>query len=180
MKIILPPINISGESVEGEHISVHVPDIKIPKKICEVDEDVVRSLLNAAREAAEHFYSVLDNRFHVGAAVIMDDDPQGRIWTGANSEMSVLNSGVCAERSILNYLSGKGFRKIKYMAISLPKNLDKELSYRSPCGLCRQTIFEFSDSQTLVFIDKGTSISECNVLDLDRLLPFGYRFEESK
>lgn len=161
-------------------MEITLPPIQIDQKVVTIDDNLVRQLLKAARACVQNHYSILEKSFPVGAALVMADDPTQTIWSSSNSEMSVLNGGICAERSVIHYAVGQGFRRIKYLALTLPFNLDKEVSYRAPCGLCRQTIAEFSDDKTLIFLDKtedGDDVSY-DVMDMDRLLPYRYQFTQ--
>jgi cytidine deaminase len=106
----------------------------------------------------------------------MADDPSGQIFTASNTENGVLNAGTCAERAALHYAVGQGFRKLKLIAVSTPRLADA-INFRSPCGLCRQTISEFADSNTLIIIDKDIAGDACDIVDIDRLLPYRYVFE---
>ena len=69
--------------------------------------------------------------FHVGAAVLARD---GRIFEGANVENASYPLGICAERSAIACAVGEGCR---------PGDLEEIAITASPCGGCRQWIYEF-------------------------------------
>lgn len=173
--ITLPAIHIPDHVTETKLGRVVVPGVTIPERMHVVDPAVIKKLIDAARLATETAYShPATIKFPVGAAVIMADDGNAEIFTAANCENSVLNAGICAERALLHYVVAKGFRRIKYLAVTTP-NRAKDINYRSPCGLCRQTISEFADDNTLVFIDHDAPGVLADVVDMARLLPFAYR-----
>ena len=71
---------------------------------------------------------------------------------------------------------GRGWGEISQIAVSTLDSLDRHLRDRSPCGICRQVIKEFSSDETLVFIDNGRDDVMCDIMDIERLLPFGFNF----
>lgn len=172
MDIILPAIDIPpSTSYIGS-----VPGLSIPEKRFNIDPAQVETLVIAARDAASHAYSPLTEKFAVGAAIIMADDPTNQIYSSANIENSVFNAGTCAERGVLNYVIGQGFRRLKMIAVSTDHRDSDDLTLKSPCGLCRQAMHEFADDQTLIVIDGGAG-NKPHILDMARLLPYGYRFQ---
>jgi cytidine deaminase len=174
--LLLPELVIADHVTETPHGKITLPGISIPQRMVVIDPDVVKQLLGAARLATETAYNAVPSvKFPVGAACIMADDGEGEIFTAANSEMSVLNAGICAERALLHYVASKGFRRIKYLAVTTPNAGKEDIGLRSPCGLCRQTIAEFSDADSLVLIDHQAPGMLCDVLDVARLLPYRYR-----
>lgn len=175
--ITLPELTIPDHVTETPQGKITVPGVTIPSRMAVVEPELFRKLIDAARLAAETAYAgVPAVKFPVGAACIMADDGEGEIFTAANAEMGVLNAGICAERALLHYVVAKGFRRIKYLVVSTP-NRDKRINLRSPCGLCRQTISEFSDENTLILIDHDQPGHLCDVVDITRLLPYRYELE---
>jgi cytidine deaminase len=60
-------------------------------------------------------------------------------------------------------------------------SLGSPLSERSPCGVCRQAIREFTDQdvsvdEALILIDTKDPDILCEVMDIPRLLPHGFTF----
>jgi cytidine deaminase len=175
--IALSEILIPDHVTETPLGKITVPGMKIPARLAVVDPALVKKLIDAARLATEGAYHNYTTKpFAVGAACIMADDGESEIFSAANSEMSVLNAGICAERALLNYVVSKGFRRIKMIAISTAHNA-KEINLRAPCGLCRQTIAEFADENTLIVIDHNVPGKLADIVDIVRLLPFAYRYE---
>ena len=158
---------------------ITIPALHIPEKTIAIDPDTIRELILAARRAAETAHAPYSN-FHVGAALLMADDPDkdttaSSIITGANVENASYGATICAERNAIAIAAARGLRLIQYLAVSVTQTLDRPLAERSPCGICRQTIREFADAQTLVIIDHSDDNSSLgDLLDIDRLLPHAF------
>ena len=87
-------------------------------------------LYDRAVAAAERAYAPY-SEFHVGAAVRARD---GRVFEGVNVENASYPLGICAERAALARAVGEGCR---------PGDLDEVAVTASPCGGCRQWLYEF-------------------------------------
>lgn len=174
--LTLPAINIADHVTETKLGSIIVPGLQLPEKMVMVEPVLIRDMVEKARNAADLGYNNHVVKFPVGAACIMADDPDAQIFTAANCENGVLNSGICAERALLHYVVAQGYRRIKYLVVSTPHRA-KEINLRSPCGLCRQTISEFADDKTLIIIDHQQPDVLADILDIDRLLPYRYRLQ---
>lgn len=103
--------------------------------------DADRKLVESAREATARAYAPY-SRFHVGAAILLDN---GEIVTGANQENAAFSSGTCAERSACFYAGarfpGVAFRKIAIAAVGTDgKPVEQPIP---PCGSCRQALLEY-------------------------------------
>lgn len=153
------------------------PAWSLPERVFEVDESELRHLVRTARETAVRAHAPFSH-FHVGAAVIMADDPAGATLTGTNVENSSYGLTVCAERTALHYAASRGFRRLRLLAVSCPEVHAASLRDRSPCGACRQVIREFATDETLILLDRGEDACTADVLDIERLLPFGFRFDK--
>ena len=114
-------------------------DIAFFKKLDDLDTES-KYLVHKAKDAAAHAYAPY-SKFHVGAAMILDD---GTIVTGANQENASYPLCMCAERVALYAMSSlyPGKRIIK-MAIIAYKKGHKELTPAASCGACRQVMVEF-------------------------------------
>lgn len=179
--IRLPEITINDHVTETPLGTIRIPGVIIPERMVVIEPQLIKDMIDAARLATETAYAgVPAVKFPVGAACIMKDDGESEIFTAANSEMPVLNAGICAERALLHYVVSKGFRRIKYLVVSTPNRGQDDIALRSPCGLCRQTISEFADDDTLVIIDHQKPGVLCDIVDINRLLPWRYRLEVSQ
>jgi cytidine deaminase len=101
-------------------------------------------LVHKAKEAAHHAYAPY-SKFHVGAALILDD---GTIITGSNQENAAYPLCMCAERVALYAMAaGHPERRIIKMAIVAHKKNHKELTPAASCGACRQVMAEYEERQ---------------------------------
>jgi len=87
-------------------------------------------LYDRAVSVAERAYAPYSN-FHVGAAVRARD---GRVFEGVNVENAAYPLGICAERTVIACAVAAGCR---------PGDLEEIAITASPCGGCRQWIYEF-------------------------------------
>jgi cytidine deaminase len=101
--------------------------------------DDERHLMNKAMEALPEAYAPY-SKFHVGAAVLMED---GKMLSGTNQENASFPIGLCAERVALAAVASiYPSKKIRTIAVTI-KNFNKPtLEPVSPCGTCRQTLLE--------------------------------------
>lgn len=103
-------------------------------------------LIKLAKEASEKAYSPYSG-YKVGAAL---KTKSGKIFTGANIENASYSPTVCAERVAIFTAIHSGERDFEAMTI-----YGKNKAY--PCGVCRQVLSEFcqSDFKLLVVQDDG-------------------------
>lgn len=131
-----------------------------------------QELISAAEAAADKAYAPY-SKFRVGAALLRLD---GSIVTAANQENAVFPAGICAERAVLATHSMDGPEKIKAIAIAY-KTSGKEHAPLAPCGICRQTILEVQQRQSLpIAIYMSSPDGEVIMVeDASFLLPFYFR-----
>lgn len=100
-----------------------------------------RNLMKEAETAADAAYAPY-SRFHVGAAVLLDN---GIVVKGNNQENAAYPSGLCAERVALfaagAHYPNVGIKSIAITAYSELKNNHHQAV--SPCGDCRQVMAEY-------------------------------------
>ena len=123
-----------------------------------------KSLLKAAMEDRKFSYAPF-SRFHVGAALLSKD---GRIFTGCNIENSAYSPTLCAERCAVAKAVSEGVRDFIAIAVVGPEN-----QTTTPCGVCRQVLFEFCD-ENLIILCGGTD-EYYTETTLAALLPNGFR-----
>jgi cytidine deaminase len=99
------------------------------------------SLVARAVEARRFAYAPYSN-YTVGAAVLTAD---GRVFTGCNVENALYPLCTCAERVAITKAVSEGAHQIVALAVATGNG-------GTPCGSCRQTLREFADPQTPVFI----------------------------
>ena len=90
----------------------------------------------AAREKAYAPYS----NFMVGAALRAKD---GRIYTGCNVENASFTPTSCAERTTLFKAVADGVTEFTDIAVVGSRRGEVNEQITSPCGVCRQALFEF-------------------------------------
>ena len=178
--IRLPAIQVPPHTVATAAGHIVAPGYQLVEKVISVDPEIIKTLVIAARGTAQRAYAPY-SQFSVGSAAIMADDPGNKVYCGANIENSSYGATVCAERSALFNAASRGFRKLKYLAVSTADALQQPLSERSPCGVCRQVLKEFTaqdvnTDQALILIDNGDPDVLCEVFDIERLLPYGFNF----
>jgi cytidine deaminase len=91
---------------------------------------VSRDLVELADRAAANAYAPYSN-YLVGAVVRTRD---GREFAGVNVENAAYPLGICAERSAIVAAVSAGYRPGDFEAIGITA---------SPCGGCRQWLYEF-------------------------------------
>lgn len=134
------------------------------------------ALVKAAVDAARNAYAPY-SRFHVGAALLLDD---GTIVTGANFENASYGMTLCAETVAISKANSDGqLRNIVAIAVAGgPADEDGGAKLGSdaisPCGRCRQIIKEVAD---LVSIDLPVHCAKADgfvTYSLSELLPHGF------
>lgn len=114
------------------------------------------NLVKKAREAQEHAYSPY-SKIKVGAALLTK---AGKIFTGCNVENASYGATVCAERTAICKAVSEGERD--FAAIAITSNQPTI----TPCGICRQTLIEFSPQMDIVFLDKENKMIIYKAVDL--------------
>ena len=104
------------------------------------------SLHQSAKEIMQKAYAPYSN-FKVGVAALVDD---GRVVVGCNSENASYGVGLCAECGLISSLTATGGGRL-IAAVCV----DGAGNYLSPCGRCRQLLFEHGGSNALLMTDDG-------------------------
>ena len=152
----------TDNSVELDKMCKLVNDFLANQSANYLPEDEMTNLFLKAKSASEKTYSPFSN-FPVGAAVLTNS---GEIYTGSNVENSSYGLTICAERTVLSHMVGTGVRDIKAIAVF------GTVESLSPCGACRQFIYEFGKDIIVVFLDNGSVIQKT----ITELLPYGFAF----
>ena len=122
-------------------------------------------LLSSARDALKRSYARY-SKFRVGAAVLTDQD---ETFTGCNVENASYGLTNCAERSAI--FTAVRETKATRLSIRAVAVVTADEVACSPCGACRQVIFEFGENAVVIF--KGTQgYQEMSITDL---LPQSFR-----
>lgn len=99
------------------------------------------ALERAARAAQARAYAPYSG-FKVGAALLTGS---GEIFTGANVENASYGLTVCAERTACIAAALAGHRDVRAICVVTDASPPA-----SPCGMCRQTLLEFTPHPTKV------------------------------
>ncbi|MEC4984732.1 MAG: cytidine deaminase [Oscillatoria sp. PMC 1068.18] len=102
-------------------------------------------LIAAAKSVTVKAYAPYSG-FRVGAAVLTE---MGNIFVGCNVENSSYGMTICAERAaIVSAVAREGGETMKIRAIAIASN---PVRFCSPCGACRQFIYEFGADAVVIF-----------------------------
>lgn len=125
-----------------------------------------KSLLHAARKAMKHAYAPY-SRFKVGAALLTS---KGKVFSGCNVENASYGLTNCAERTAIFSAVANSGAGLNIRAIVIVNDQGVPCS---PCGACRQVIYEFGPEARVIFrSSKGWKESH-----IAELLPEGFRLK---
>lgn len=122
----------------------------------------IEKLIEETIKNKKNSYSPYSN-FRVSALV---KTKSGKIFKGVNIENAAYSPTICAERSALASAISTGEREFSYIII----NGDSKDTF--PCGVCRQFIREFADSDTKIVI--ANSADDYKIYTIEDLLPHGF------
>lgn len=121
----------------------------------------IQQLIEQAITVSQRAYAPYSH-YHVGAALLA---PDGQIFTGCNVENATYPAGICAERTALVKAVSEGVRD--FVAIAVVTRAGG-----SPCGICRQMLYEFAPHLRVIIADMNGTIH--HDLPLKDLLPLGF------
>ncbi|WP_151409200.1 cytidine deaminase [Anaerococcus sp. Marseille-P9784] len=122
----------------------------------------IEKLIEETIKNKKNSYSPYSN-FRVSALV---KTKSGKIFKGVNIENAAYSPTICAERSALASAISNGEREFSYIII----NGDSKDTF--PCGVCRQFIREFADSDTKIVI--ANSADDYKIYTIEDLLPHSF------
>jgi cytidine deaminase len=114
-------------------------------------------LIEAARRAREHAVATFSN-FKVGAALEATD---GTIISGCNIENASYGLTICAERVAIFKAISDGHRAFRRIAV-----VADTASPTSPCGPCRQILWEFTGDIEVILANLHGETGRHHVHDL--------------
>jgi len=123
---------------------------------------MIKKLKAEAIRMLEYSYSPF-SKFAVGAALLTKSD---KIYTGANIENSSYGLTICAERVACVKAVSEG--ELEFKAIVIASHSQEPAS---PCGACRQFLWEFGDMDVILINTQGKE----KQYRLSELLPDGFR-----
>lgn len=123
-------------------------------------------LMQSAKKAMKHAHAPYSN-FRVGAAILLSN---GKIFSGCNVENASYGMTNCAERTAIFSAVAQLGPTIKIRAVSV---VNEQGVPCSPCGACRQVIYEFGPEAT-IFFQGADGPKEAHITEL---LPDGFRLQ---
>ena len=114
-------------------------------------------LIGEAKQARENAHAPFSN-FRVGAALCASS---GRVFGGCNVENATYGLTICAERVAIFKAMSEGERNFE--AIAVVTDTD---SLTSPCGACRQLIWEFCGDVPVVWSNLKGKVEVLQMRDL--------------
>jgi cytidine deaminase len=121
-----------------------------------------KKLIEIADEARKNSYSPYSN-FSVGAALLTKS---GKVYTGTNVENASYSPTICAESSAIVKAVSEG--EMAYEAVAV---ISSAHDYTTPCGVCRQRIFEFGED---IMVICAKNPDDYIKMSISELLPRGF------
>ena len=123
--------------------------------------DDIHSLIHTAIDATRYAY-IPYSHYPVGAALRASD---GTVYSGCNVENAAYPAGICAERVALVKAVSEGHQQFDLLAVVTSNG-------GSPCGICRQMLYEFAPSlRVILATSTGEIVYDGQLADL---LPRGF------
>ena len=127
---------------------------------------VRQRLLGAARKVMNNAYAPF-SEFRVGAAILTS---KGKVFVGCNVENSSYGMTNCAERTAIFSAIAKSGPKLEIRAVAVTNDHGVPCS---PCGACRQVIYEFGP-RAMIYYQGESGPKQSLITDL---LPEGFRLK---
>jgi cytidine deaminase len=121
-------------------------------------------LLRSARKVMKNAHAPY-SKFRVGAAILLSN---GEIFSGCNVENASYGMTNCAERTAIFSAVARFGPNIEVRAVSVVNDQGVACS---PCGACRQVIYEFGPDAT-IFFQGAEGPKQAHITEL---LPEGFR-----
>lgn len=123
-------------------------------------------LMRMAEEARLGAYAPYSD-FLVGAALLTKS---GKVYTGCNIENASFGATNCAERTAIFKAVSEGERQFSAIAVVGGKRQDPP-SFCAPCGICRQVMTEFCDSDFRILLGNSDKLE---AYTLAAILPLSF------
>jgi len=131
-----------------------------------ISSAVRERLLRSARKVMKNAYAPFSH-FRVGAAILTS---KGQIFVGCNVENSSYGMTNCAERTAIFSAIAKHGPALEVRAVAVTNDHGVPCS---PCGACRQVIYEFGP-EAVIFYEGKEGPKESPITEL---LPEGFRLK---
>lgn len=125
-----------------------------------------KTLEKAATKVMRNAHAPYSN-FHVGAAILLTN---GKIFAGCNVENASYGMTNCAERTAIFSAVAQLGPEIEIQAVAVTNDHGVACS---PCGACRQVIYEFGPDAT-IFFQGADGPKQAHITEL---LPEGFRLQ---
>ena len=132
----------------------------------EVADQQRKELVRAAEAAMQNAYAPY-SKFRVGSAVLTTS---GKVFSGCNVENASYGMTNCAERTAIFSAVAQLGPKLELTAVAVVNDHGVPCS---PCGACRQVIYEFGPDAT-VFFQGANGEKQAHIT---QLLPEGFRLK---
>ncbi len=132
----------------------------------EISPAIRKKLDQAAIKVMRNAHAPYSN-FHVGAAILLTN---GRIFSGCNVENASYGMTNCAERTAIFTAVAELGPKIEIRAVAVANDHGVACS---PCGACRQVIYEFGP-EAMIFFQGAAGPKQAHIAEL---LPEGFRLQ---
>src|SRR3979409_841401 len=126
--------------------------------------DTRERLLRSAKKAMKNAHAPY-SKFRVGAAILTSS---GKVFAGCNVENASYGMTNCAERTAIFSAVAQLGPKMEIRAVAVTN--DKGVPC-SPCGACRQVIYEFGPD-SIIFFQGAKGPKQVHIKEL---LPEGFR-----
>ena len=124
-----------------------------------------QELCKMAFDATKLSYSPYSN-CKVGVALLTNN---GKVYCGCNIENVSYPASICAEQVAISKAVSEGERD--FSAIAIATSGDGIKGKFTPCGICRQVLSEFCDSNMPIYVVYNEKIEEYT---LKELLPYAF------
>lgn len=114
----------------------------------QLSDEQRRHLIDQARSAQAYAY-VPYSHYPVGAALLT---ASGAIYSGCNVENASFGATICGERTAAVKAVSAGDQDFRAIAVVTRNGA-------SPCGICRQVLYEFGPEMTVIMADEAGQIT---------------------
>ena len=132
-----------------------------------VSRSQLERLVRSARKVMKNAYAPF-SQFRVGAAILT---AKGDVFLGCNVENSSYGMTNCAERTAIFSAIAKAGPKLTIRAVAV---VNDHGVASSPCGACRQVIYEFGPDAVVIY----PTSTDWKTSHISELLPEGFRLSE--
>jgi cytidine deaminase len=146
------------------HDSDRIKSLVMRKKT--LSAGVQEKLLRSAKRAMKNAHAPYSH-FRVGAAILT---AKGEIFSGCNVENASYGMTNCAERTAIFSAVAQSGPKLEIRAVAVTNDRGVPCS---PCGACRQVIYEFGPDAT-IFFQGASGPKQAHITEL---LPEGFRLQ---